>query len=99
PTASLSYHSNRLQALDVEEEVVVTLNPARPPAPGHAIARDRVRHPVYNAEAVASQARLGELNGRRATYFAGAYHRWGFHEDGLWSAVRVAEELGVSWPR
>jgi uncharacterized protein len=99
PTASLSYHSNRLQALDVEEDVVVTLNPARPPAPGRAIARDRVRHPVYSAEAVASQARLGELNGRRATYFAGAYQRWGFHEDGLWSAVRVAEELGVTWPR
>jgi uncharacterized protein len=99
PAASLSYHSNRLQALDVEEDVVVTLNPPRAPAPGHVIARDTVRHPVYSAESVASQARLGELNGRRSTYFAGAYHRWGFHEDGLWSAVRVAGELGVTWPQ
>ena len=47
---------------------------------------------------VATQERLDELNGRRRTFYAGAYHRYAFHEDGLWSAVRAAAHLGVRWP-
>jgi predicted NAD/FAD-binding protein len=95
---SLSYHMNRLQRLDEPRDYVVTLNPSRPPRPGTRHRRMTYTHPTFSPEAVATQARLGELNGRRRTYFAGAYQRYGFHEDGLWSAVRVAADLGVRWP-
>ncbi|MDA3023826.1 MAG: hypothetical protein O3C70_03835, partial [Actinomycetota bacterium] len=63
------------------------------------LRRDRVTHSTFSPAAVATQPDLDRLNGPRRTYFAGAWQRWGFHEDGLWSAVRVAAHLGVEWPR
>ncbi len=95
---SLSYHMNRLQGLREPRDYVVTLNPQTPPRPGTRIARMTYRHPTYTAASVATHDELDELNGRRRTYFAGAYHRYGFHEDGLYSAVRVADRLGIRWP-
>jgi uncharacterized protein len=95
---SLSYHMNRLQGLSEPRDYVVTLNPPRPPAAGHVIGRMSYTHPAYTPESVATLPHLDELNGRDRTYFAGAYHRYGFHEDALWSAVRVADHLGVRWP-
>jgi uncharacterized protein len=47
---------------------------------------------------VSTQLRLDELNGRQHTFFAGAYQRYGFHEDGLWSAIRAVSHLGIRWP-
>jgi uncharacterized protein len=55
-------------------------------------------HPAYTPESLASQDRLDELNGRNRTFFVGPYQRYGFHEDGVWSAVRAASHLGVRWP-
>ena len=52
------------------------------------------RHPAYTHASVAARARKGEIQGRRRTWFAGAYWGWGFHEDGVKSALRVAEPLG-----
>ncbi len=98
-SASLSYHMNRLQRIDAPEEIIVSINPPRPPAPGTVLRRDRVTHSTFSPAAVATQPDLDRLNGPRGTYFAGAWQRWGFHEDGLWSAVRVAAHLGVEWPR
>ena len=95
---SLSYHMNRLQRLDEAQDYVVTLNPRTAPAAGRVHQRLTYTHPTYTPESLASQARLDELNGRRRTFFAGAYHRSGFHEDGLWSAVRAVSHLGVRWP-
>jgi uncharacterized protein len=95
---SLSYHMNRLQGLSEPRDYVVTLNPSTPPRPEHRLARMTYRHPSYTAVSVATHDRLDELNGRQRTYFAGAYQRYGFHEDGLYSAVRVADRLGVRWP-
>jgi uncharacterized protein len=97
--ASLSYFMNRLQSLDGPEEVLVSINPVRRPAEDTVIRRDRVTHPTFTADALATQTELDRLNGPARTYFAGAWQRWGFHEDGLWSAVRVASHLGVTWPR
>jgi predicted NAD/FAD-binding protein len=97
-SASLSYHMNRLQSLDTQDEFIVSINPPREPAAGTVLRRDRVTHPTFSPEALATQPHLDRLNGARRTYFAGAWQRWGFHEDGLWSAVRVAEHLDVSWP-
>ena len=95
---SLSYHMNRLQSLDEPSEYVVTLNPATPPAPDRTVARMTYTHPGYTRESVATHDRLDTLNGQRRTFYAGAYQRYGFHEDGLWSAVRAVSHLGVRWP-
>jgi uncharacterized protein len=95
---SLSYHMNRLQSLDEPREYVVTLNPSAPPAPASVLRRLPYTHPRYTRATVAAQAELDALNGRNRTFFVGAYQRYGFHEDGLWSAVRAAQHLGVRWP-
>jgi predicted NAD/FAD-binding protein len=96
--ASLTYDLNRLQGHPRPPHHLVTLNPARPPRADSVHLHDVVTHPGYDAASVATQSRLDDLSGRRRTHFVGAYQRWGFHEDGLWSAVRVAERLGVRWP-
>jgi uncharacterized protein len=95
---SLSYHMNRLQRLDEPREYVVSLNPSTPPREGTVLRRLDYTHPTYSPEAVATQTRLDELNGRDRTFHVGAYQRYGFHEDGLWSAVRAVSHLGIRWP-
>ncbi len=95
---SLSYHMNRLQDLDEPDDYVVTLNPSTPPAEERVIRRIHYRHPIFRPESVATQPDLDRLAGQRRTFYAGAYHRYGFHEDGLWSAVRAVRHLGVRWP-
>jgi len=97
-SASLSYLMNRLQGLEGPEQVIVSINPPRPPREGSVVSHDRVAHATYDPAAVATQPHLDELNGTDRTFFAGAWQRWGFHEDGLWSAVRVASHLEVAWP-
>jgi predicted NAD/FAD-binding protein len=98
-SASLSYHMNRLQSLDTDDQVIVSINPPSAPDPRRVLRRDRVTHATFSPEALATQPHLDALNGAHRTYYAGAWQRWGFHEDGLWSAVRVAEHLDVGWPR
>jgi predicted NAD/FAD-binding protein len=96
-SATLTYHMNRLQGLDVREDYCVTLNP------GESIARDKVLremtyfHPLYTLDAMRAQSRWSEISGQNRTHFCGAYWFYGFHEDGLNSAIRVAQSLGVSW--
>lgn len=92
PVTTMTYNLNRLQHLDPATPWLVTLNPSRPPDRIH----DRVTytHPVYTAESVATQAAISALNGRRGTYFCGAYLGFGFHEDGFRSAVEAAGPLG-----
>lgn len=93
--ATVSYYLNRLQRLDAERDYLVTLN--EPVADEHSIATFEYDHPLFTVETYAAQGRLGELSGRRATEFAGAYHGNGFHEDGLASGVRAAAALGAAW--
>jgi uncharacterized protein len=95
---SLSYHMNRLQDLDLPDDYVVTLNPSRSPRPETVLRRLHYTHPSFTPDAVVSQDGLDELNGRNRTFFVGAYQRYGFHEDGVWSAVRAVSHLGVRWP-
>ncbi|MEO8889644.1 MAG: FAD-dependent oxidoreductase [Jatrophihabitantaceae bacterium] len=92
----LSYNMNRLQQLDAPETFVVTLNPGDRVAPHTIIDRMTYEHPIYTSESVAAQSRLPELNDGVVAY-AGAYHGWGFHEDGCASGVRAASSLGVDW--
>jgi len=97
PTAvQLSYNMNRLQRLDADATYVVTLN-GEATVDQHAIlARMDYEHPVYTTESVAARGRLPELNDG-VVAFAGAYHGWGFHEDGAKSGVAAAASLGVRW--
>ncbi|MEU7479554.1 FAD-dependent oxidoreductase [Lentzea sp. NPDC042327] len=91
----VSYHMNRLMRLREPREYVVTLNP-HDVDPGRVLARMTYEHPVYTPGSVAAQRRLPELN-TGTTAYAGAYHGWGFHEDGCASGVRAARHFGVDW--
>ncbi|NMH96085.1 FAD-dependent oxidoreductase [Pseudonocardia acidicola] len=92
----VSYDMNRLQRLAEPEDHVVTLNGAGRVAPDRVIATMHYEHPIYTPESVAAGRRLPELN-TAVTAFAGAYHGWGFHEDGCAAGVRAAAALGVLW--
>ncbi|MFH8568538.1 NAD(P)/FAD-dependent oxidoreductase [Streptomyces sp. NPDC017993] len=92
----VSYHMNRLQRLEAAEEYVVTLNAAERVDPAKVLARMVYEHPVFTPQSVAAQARLPALDDT-VTAFAGAYHGWGFHEDGARSGVSAAARLGVRW--
>ncbi|MEV7089920.1 FAD-dependent oxidoreductase [Streptomyces sp. NPDC093085] len=92
----VSYDMNRLQGLDAPESYVVTLNGADRVDPGRVLARMVYEHPVYTPESVAAQRELPALSGP-VTAYAGAYHGWGFHEDGCRSGVAAAQALGVRW--
>jgi uncharacterized protein len=92
----VSYWMNRLQALDEPVDYLVTLNATDRIDPGTVLRRMVYEHPVYTATSVAAQQRLPGLNTGR-TAFAGAYHGWGFHEDGCASGVRAAAAFGAGW--
>ncbi|MEV4997619.1 NAD(P)/FAD-dependent oxidoreductase [Streptomyces niveus] len=92
----VSYDMNRLQRLDAPENFVVSLNAADHVDQARVLARMTYEHPVYTPESVAAQRRLPALSGP-VTAYAGAYHGWGFHEDGCRSGVDAAAALGVTW--
>jgi predicted NAD/FAD-binding protein len=93
---TVTYHMNRLQSLDAEREFCVTLNRTQEIDPAHVIRRIQYAHPVYTAGGVQAQQRFAEISGRERTHFCGAYWGWGFHEDGVVSALRVAKRFGVT---
>ncbi len=94
---SLSYWMNNLQPLGVNAPVFVTLNPHRAPDPNLVYDTHEFAHPVFDQAAIAAQKRLEEIQGHDRIWFCGAWQGYGFHEDGLKSAVKVAENLGVPW--
>ncbi len=93
---TITYHLNRLQGLRADREFCVTLNRTEAIDPARIIRRMEYNHPVFTRAGVAAQARHGEISGRRRTHYCGAYWRWGFHEDGVWSALRVCDLLAPS---
>lgn len=93
--ATVTYHMNRLQSLQASQEFCVTLNRTREIDPRQVIRTIAYHHPVYTPEGVAAQRRFDEISARNRTHFCGAYWGWGFHEDGVVSALRVAERFGV----
>ncbi len=95
---SVSYLINRLQPLPFEQPVVVSLNPFTEPAPDKLIQRIDYAHPVFDEDAIAAQAALPGIQGQNRSWFAGAWTGYGFHEDGLRSAVAVAAGFGVAAP-
>jgi uncharacterized protein len=90
---TVSYCMNLLQGLTSRAPLVVTLNRTSAVDPAKMLRRMRYRHPVYTQGSVAAQSRRAEIQGLRRTWFAGAYWGWGFHEDGIRSAVDVCTAL------
>jgi predicted NAD/FAD-binding protein len=94
----VSYLINKLQPLPFSTPVVVTLNPVHEPAPETVLAEFDYAHPVFDGPAIAAQQRLADVQGENGIWLAGAWGSYGFHEDGLKSALRVANGLGVRAP-
>ncbi len=93
--ATVTYHMNRLQALRLPEDYCVTLNGTERVDPARVIRCMTYHHPLFDHAAIRAQGRWGDISGRHRTHFAGAHWFYGFHEDGLNSARRVARALGV----
>lgn len=92
----VSYLLNQLQPLPFKTPLVVTLNPVDEPAPGTMLGCYDYEHPLLDLAAIDAQAHLPTLQGTRRTWYAGAWTGYGFHEDGLKSALRVARDFGVT---
>jgi uncharacterized protein len=92
--STVTYHMNRLQSLQAEREFCVTLNRTGEIDPDKVIRTIEYAHPVFTAAGVQAQTRVGEISGRNRTHFCGAYWGWGFHEDGVRSALRVTRHFG-----
>ncbi len=92
----VSYDMNRLQGVPSKRRHLVTLNATDRIDADQVLDRMTYEHPIYTVASLKAQALLPELNGARLA-FAGAYHGWGFHEDGCRSGIAAADALGVPW--
>ena len=92
----VTYWMNRLQNIPGLTNYIVSLNPARAPAPGKVLYETVYEHPMFSSAVTAAQAALPAIQGRRRTWFCGAWCGYGFHEDGLKSALSVAAAFGCT---
>jgi uncharacterized protein len=90
---TVTYNMNILQSLPSREQFLLTLNRSEAVDPAQVIGRYVYHHPVYSAAAVAAQKRHAEINGVRSTYYCGAYWGYGFHEDGVNSALKSLQDF------
>jgi predicted NAD/FAD-binding protein len=91
---TVTYNMNILQGLEAPVDFLVTLNRSADIDPRCVLGRYTYEHPVYTQAAVAAQRRHAEINGVRRTYYCGAYWGYGFHEDGVRSALLALEAFG-----
>ena len=89
----LHYLLNRLQPLPFSLPVIVSLNPVQPIPPEHVLGRYEYDHPVFDMAAIRAQQDVPSLQGRRNTWFCGAWVGYGFHEDGLKSGLSAAGQI------
>jgi predicted NAD/FAD-binding protein len=94
---ALTYDMTLLQRLPGARRYLVSLNSDHRIDPASVIASFTYSHPVFDGAAITAQRRFSEIDGADCAHFCGAYWGYGFHEDGLASALRVCERLGVSW--
>ncbi|SFN13220.1 NAD(P)/FAD-dependent oxidoreductase [Dokdonella immobilis] len=94
---TVSYWMNALQSIESSEALIVSLNRSTEIDPIRVLCRRHYRHPVQTPASAAARQRKAEIQGRSGTWFAGAYWGFGFHEDGMRSAVEVANALGAEW--
>jgi predicted NAD/FAD-binding protein len=90
---SVTYWMNRLQNIPEDDPLFVTLNPSRDIPQEHIYDEVEFSHPVFDQPALRAQARLRAMQGENHTWFVGAYNRYGFHEDGIASAMRVVRRI------
>jgi predicted NAD/FAD-binding protein len=95
--ATLTYHMNRLQALETTTDLFVTLNREDEIDPAKVLGRFAYDHPVFTIDAIEAQQQIERIDAVRRTSFCGAYWGNGFHEDGVRSAVEACARLGVKW--
>ena len=95
---SLTYLINRLQPLPFDTPVMVTMNPLIAPDPAKVLRTIHYSHPIFLADSAAAKIDLRALQGKNRTWLAGAWTRYGFHEDGLMSGIAVAKALGATIP-
>jgi predicted NAD/FAD-binding protein len=96
---TVTYWMNHLQRLKSRQSFFLTLNRTAAIDPAKILHQQEYDHPVYTAAGVAAQARHGEINGANRTHYAGAYWGWGFHEDGVVSALRAIEGMSAAGAR
>ncbi|MCC7338197.1 MAG: FAD-dependent oxidoreductase [Pirellulaceae bacterium] len=94
--ASVTYDLSRLQNHDTPTPILLTLNASETIAHESIIRSFDYQHPAYSVSAIAAQRRLGEISGKNRTHFCGAYWGYGFHEDGVKSALAVAKTFGLN---
>jgi uncharacterized protein len=92
-SSALTYYMNLLQGLDCDEKFLVTLNPNGQINPAKIIDTFEYDHPIFSIQGIQAQKRWHEINGIGNISYCGAYWRNGFHEDGVWSALRVAKAI------
>lgn len=95
---SVTYWMNALQGMKTARPLLVSLNPLVEPDPALVLAVREYAHPQFDAGAIAAQEALPGIQGVDRLWFAGAWTGWGFHEDGIASAVRIAAALGLAVP-
>jgi predicted NAD/FAD-binding protein len=95
---ALTYDMNILQSLKAKEEFCVTLNMPEKIHPDRIIQRIIYHHPVYDPNSLSARRKQDEINGKNRTYFCGAYWGYGFHEDGVNSALSVCKHFGKTLP-
>lgn len=98
-SVAVSYNMNILQGIESPETFVVSLNMDDQIKPDRILARLTYHHPVYTASAFHSQKRWAEISGKNGVHFCGAYWGYGFHEDGVKSALKVCDQFGVQLKR
>jgi len=94
----MTYWMNNLHRLDAELDWFVTLNATPELDPAKVERVIPYSHPIMDRRAVAAQRRWDEISGADRIHYCGAYWRWGFHEDGCWSAIRAVERLAEREP-
>ena len=94
---TVTYDLNRLQGLTTAVQYCVTLNPNGDIDDRRVLRRFVYRHPLYTQAAIRAQREWRQVSGVNRTHYCGAYWRYGFHEDGMHSGLRVARALGVEW--
>lgn len=92
---AVSYWMNLLQNLESEIDYFVTLNPIKKPAKDKTIAEIVYQHPVFDQAAMKAQQELMSLQGKEHIWLCGSYFGYGFHEDGLTSAINMVEQWGI----
>jgi uncharacterized protein len=97
PLSTVTYYMNHLQRISADRDFCVTLNRSETIDPAKVIRTIPYSHPVFTPQGVAAQAQHGAIGGLETrTHYCGAYWGWGFHEDGVLSALRACEPFGVT---